>query len=82
MSEFESTVSGIPCIIKVTGYVNDPGRTYGLPENCYPAEFEFEYEVLDRKGYRAEWLERKLTDNDNDRLAEEYSEYMVDQYYD
>ena len=78
MTEFNSTVSGIPCIIKVTEYTNVPARISGLWENSSPAEFEFEYEVFDRKGYRALWLEEKLMPADDDRLAEEFITYLQD----
>ena len=76
MREFESTVSGIPCIIRVTAYTDTPARLIGPWENSYPAEFEFEFEVLTRKGKPASWLERKLTDSDNDRLVDEFIEFM------
>jgi len=63
IAEIEATVAGIPCIIGVTdyeGYV--PAYTSGAPENCYPSEGGYgDYEILDRKGYRAQWLERKVT---------------------
>jgi hypothetical protein len=35
-----------------------------------------EWEVLDRKGYKAAWLERKLTARDNDRINAEISKYF------
>ena len=75
---FETRICGIPCQCEVLMYHNDPGRTYGPPENCYPPEFEFEYQILDRKGYRAEWLERKITDSIEADLITEYEEYMCD----
>jgi hypothetical protein len=37
---------------------------------------EMEWEVLDRKGYSAKWLEKKLTDNITNRIETEISEYM------
>ena len=76
MTEFTSTVDGIPCIIKVSYFVDLPAKILDIPGNCYPAEFEFEFEVLDRKGRRAVWLERKLTLNDNERLAAEFIEHI------
>lgn len=54
---FETKVSGIPCQCKVT-YVDRDG--------------EFEFMILDRKGYHANWLESKLTDDDPARLYQEY----------
>lgn len=76
MREFESTVSGIPCIIRVTEYTDIPASISGPWENSFPAEFEFEFEVLTIKGKPAAWLERKLTDADNYRLVDEFIEWM------
>lgn len=77
-AEIEHTVCGIPCIIGVTDY--EPyvsAQTYGPPENCYPAEGGYgEYELLDRKGYRALWLERKVTAQEEDNIQEAIFEYM------
>lgn len=71
---FDTKVSGIPCICKVTYYSRGkPAQTYGPADNCYPAEdSEFEFEILTRKGTPAAWLERKLTDADRLRLEEEW----------
>jgi len=39
MTEFDSHVCGIPCIIRVTDYERyRPAYISGPPENCYPAE--------------------------------------------
>lgn len=59
-THFETTVAGIPCGVHITSYQpfvpptwDDPGE----PEDV-------EYIVTDRKGYEAEWLERKMTKDD------------------
>ena len=72
--DFESQVAGIPCKVKVTY------ATKYVPESWYgPAEGgDFEFELLDRRGYRAKWLESKVTDKDVDRLEREYWEYLED----
>lgn len=72
--EFETRIAGIPCICHVTHYTPViPGRFSGPPEDCYPDEGgEFEFEVLDRNGRPAPWLERKLTSEDEDRLYQEF----------
>ena len=64
LAEIEATVCGIPCIIAVTDYEGyKPAYISGPPENCYPAEGGYgDYVLLDRKGYRAGWLERKVRD--------------------
>ena len=87
MTEFETRVCGIPCLVKVTywePYV--PAKVYGPPEHCYPSEGgEGDYEVCDLRGRPAKWLERKMTDQDHNLLAEEvfnYMESLQDDYYD
>jgi hypothetical protein len=71
----ETQVRGIPCRAKLTYYAaRVPGRTYGPPEHCYPEEpEEIEFEILDRRGRPAPWLERKLTRDDQDRIESELS---------
>jgi hypothetical protein len=70
--DFESQVQGIPCKVKVTY------ATKYIPESWNgPAEGgEFEFELLDRKGYRAKWLEAKVTEADVDRLEQKYEDYL------
>jgi len=78
MNEFESTVCGIPCIIRVTDYeCYVPAYVSGPPENCYPAEGgRGDWEVLDRRGRPAAWLERKLTNQECFRIDKEVFEHM------
>jgi len=75
---FQSTVAGIPCLVQVRTYIVVPPYS-GSPYNCpsdldYYGYTEFEYRILDRKGYPAPWLENKLTESDDDRLLNEYEE--------
>ncbi|WP_289101034.1 hypothetical protein [uncultured Marinobacter sp.] len=75
MDTFESRVAGIPCQIEVTYYSEDrpmrvTGSGFGDADPPEPEEFEFT--VLDRKGYPAPWLERKLTRDDYQRIKQEY----------
>lgn len=81
-ADFESTIAGIPCGIVVTHYHNTPAHR-GSPHTCdsdmdYYGYTEFEFYVVDRKGYKAAWLEKKLTDEDNARLEAEYEKAMRD----
>lgn len=74
---FHTRVHGIPCLCDVTFYSpGAPMRTTGWGYgDCDPDEpEEFEFDILDRRGYSAAWLERKLTDDDYDRLLSEYHE--------
>lgn len=53
-------VCGIPCHALVTDYHKGLDGSYWEPPE--PAEVEFK--LYDRKGYRAVWLENKMTDED------------------
>jgi len=78
---FPTKVQGIPCqceIVNHTPYV--PARIYGPIELCHPAEGgETELQLLDRKGYQAQWLAKKLTPDDIARLEEEAHIYIQGQ---
>ncbi len=84
MSEFETRVCGIPCIVRVLSwdyYV--PAKVSGPPEYCYPSEGgEGEWEILDRNGRPAPWLERKMTDRQRNELEEEIFNHMENQHDD
>lgn len=72
---FQTTVAGIPCQCRVTNYVpyqpmRITGSGFGDAEP--PQEEEFDYQILDRSGYPATWLENKLTLGDDLRLLGEY----------
>ena len=71
--EFDTHIAGIPCVVKVLNYQPCiPAYISGPPEDCYPAEGgESVWEVLDRKGRPAPWLQRKLTDAEVDRIESE-----------
>lgn len=69
MLKFDSTVAGIPCVIKVTHYEPyRPAYISGLPEDCYPAEGGAEWIVCDSRGRVANWLERKMSEDDRERI--------------
>lgn len=67
MAEFEFRIAGIPARIGVTYFHYQPPWR-GSAHTCdsdwdYYGYTELEYDVLDRRGNPAEWLERKLTDD-------------------
>lgn len=68
--DIEHRIEGVPCIIRVTHYEPKvPEHRHGHPDIWAPGEpAEVEYEVLDSKGYRAEWLERKITAEMDDSI--------------
>lgn len=72
--QFDTKVSGIPCICEVLHYRRAvPGKFSGPAEDCYPDEpSEFQFRLLDRKRNPAPWLEKKLTEDDNSRLEDEW----------
>lgn len=78
--EIETRVAGIPCIAKVTSYFRQaPHR--GSAWTCdssddYYGWSEVEFDILDRRGRPAAWLERKATDADRERIAGEIDKQM------
>jgi len=60
--QFHSRVAGIPCIIDVISidFIKGDGF-WAVSDEDSRDRFEAEFEVLDRRGRRAPWLERKLT---------------------
>jgi hypothetical protein len=83
MTEIESRVAGIPCIIRVTYFESVRGSySYNAPSDMdYYGYTESEWEVLDRRGRPAAWLERKLTDADRSRIDQEIEEAMTEDAY-
>ena len=72
MNMFPSKISGIPCQVLVNTLHIEP-QTFDCPGSC-----DFDYEIYDRKGYRARWLESKVTGDDHNRLIDEYIHWMSD----
>jgi hypothetical protein len=74
LAEVQAHVAGIPCLIGVMTYVKvkpwgGSSRSCDNPDDYYGYE-EIEYDVLDRKGYLANWLSKKITDDDKIRIDE------------
>jgi len=66
-----STVAGIPCIVGVIELFTDTSDGWARPQTC------FTFDILDRRGYPAPWLEAKLDHsvayNDEARFLAEIS---------
>lgn len=67
----QTRIQGIPCGIHVTGVTR--GSDWGVPKNPLmpderPDADEYRYIVTDRRGYRAKWLEAKMTLDDDDHV--------------
>lgn len=80
LATFESKVDGIPCKIEVTHFLSVPPHK-GSPHSCdcpddYYGYTEVEFRCLDRRGRRAAWLERKLTQAEIRRIETECAEHM------
>lgn len=83
IAKIESRVAGIPCLIGVTEFSSVRGSySYNAPSDMdYYGYSESEWEVLDRRGRPAAWLERKLTDDDRSRIEQEIAEAMTEEAY-
>jgi hypothetical protein len=83
IAEIESRVAGIPCLIGVTHFDCVRGSySYNAASDMdYYGYSESEWDVLDRRGRPAAWLERKLTDDDRQRIEQEIAEAMTEEAY-
>lgn len=74
--DMDTYIAGIPCQIVVTHAHRQKGSySYNAPSDWdYYGYDEFEFDVYDRRGYPAPWLEKKMTDKDYDRIKEEWFE--------
>lgn len=65
----ETHIAGIPCQVEVTHFfVQKPlGPNCDSDWDCY-GYANIEFDVLDRKGYRAPWLEKKMSQADRERI--------------
>lgn len=81
MDTIESRISGIPCIIQITDFVKIApwkGSIHSCPSSDdYYGYIDCEFKILDRKGYDAPWLERKMTHEEEARITEEIEEYYA-----
>lgn len=73
-------LSGLPCLLGVTGYnyqppFKGPARLCDSDVDFYGYE-EIDFELLDRKGYRAKWLDPKMSSNLEDDAKIAISEYF------
>lgn len=70
---YEVRARGIPCL--VSGQVLPAEPDVGI----FCAGFEPDA-LYDRKGYRAKWLEDRMTDSDWDSVAEQVNDQIGDGY--
>ena len=75
-SAIDTHIQGIPCGIVITSYFRQ--KPLGpRADSDYDAMgyTDAEYTVLDREGYPAPWLDRKIKDEDNERILA-----LIDQF--
>lgn len=70
-ADFETRVAGIPCGAVVLEYRDASGWSSN-PAMAEPDDHDFEFILVNARGYRIEWLERKLTECDCKRIESEY----------
>ena len=78
LAEIETHVAGIPCIVGVVDYHRERGSySYNAASDLdYYGYTEAAWEVLDRRGRKAEWLARKLTNDDVSRIEEKIAKRL------
>ena len=79
LAEIETYVAGIPCIVGVVDYHRERGSySYNAASDLdYYGYTEAAWEVLDRRGRKAEWLARKLTNDDVSRIEEKIAKRLT-----
>ena len=75
MLELDTRIAGIPAMIGVTYFHHQPPWR-GSAHTCdsdmdYYGYHELEYDVLDRRGRLAAWLERKMDDEIRSEIDQE-----------
>jgi hypothetical protein len=81
---FDTQIRGIPCQCEVINYsAGRPMKIYGTGfGDAHPPEPpEFKFNILDRKGYKANWLQAKMAQDDAHRLQEEYEAAALAEKY-
>ena len=65
--------------IEVSHYYHDPGRYSGLPENCYPAESDYEIKKVYAVFRKWDGKSKKYTEEKRIELPEAMIEHIEDQ---
>lgn len=71
--DLDTRVAGIPCIVRVKSFVKVNGSySHNAPSDMdYYGYTESDWEVLDRRGRKADWLNKKLKSEDVERIEAE-----------
>lgn len=72
----QTRLAGIPCQIAVSNFKRVKGSySYNAPSDLdYYGYTDYDYEVLDRRGRPAPWLERKVSTDEIDDIIMAYFE--------
>jgi len=78
IAELPTRVSGIPCLVGVTSYYHAEGSFsfHAASSDDYYGYTDMSWEILDRKGRPAPWLEKKL-----DKFARQDIERLIKDSY-
>lgn len=78
IAEVEFRIAGIPCLIGIIDYECQPGSfSYNADSDWdYYGYSNLDYDVLDRKGYKADWLAKKITSQIEVEIEEAVEEYF------
>jgi hypothetical protein len=79
IAEIPTKISGIPCLIGVEHFDEVEGSfSYNAASDWdYTGYTESEWVVLDRKGYKADWLAKKLENDDIAGIEDAIYSYMT-----
>lgn len=82
-ADINTHIQGIPCGIVITHYRRQKplGPRADSDVDCY-GYTDAEYTVLDYKGYPAPWLDRKIKNEDNERILALIDNYKENERYD
>ena len=81
-ADFETHVCGIPCGVVVERFIDVPPNpnSWDSPDDYY-GYIEIEWFLIDRKGYKANWLRNKMSKDDVDKLENEIVDEKENECY-
>ncbi len=78
MLTFPHKIHGIPCQISVTSFNRVKGSPRGQSSADFNGYVETDFEVLDTRGRKASWLERKMSSQEDLKVRRVITEMMED----
>ena len=77
-ADFTDYANGIPCGVVIDYFYSTAGDRGACNRDDYEGYTDMEWHLVDRKGYKADWLSKKLTDADISRIEDRIVEIMED----